>query len=80
MDATTLELPIGAYHAQNIDNMREIAVYEIAWDAWKVIWDTIIEGRKSAVILNSRVSEKLDDFLERARPIALAAFKAQEQA
>jgi hypothetical protein len=80
MDANTLELPIGALHAQYVDGMREIAVYNIAWDGFMGRWDTLINSRQSYVIGHSLPEEKLDAFLGRFRPIALAAFKAQEQA
>ncbi len=67
-------------HAQHINDMREIVIYDIAWDGWRGRWDTLIDGRQSYVVGHSLRSEKLTDFIERFRPIALAAFKAQEQA
>ncbi len=50
MDASTLPLPEGLKHAIYVDDMRELAHYEIMGDCWLVRWDSVVNGIQKTVI------------------------------
>lgn len=80
MNSDSLSLPTSGVHfSQHIDGMREIAAYDISTDGFHGYWDTIINGRRARVHLQSGPSENKEAFLERCRPIALSCFQALEK-
>lgn len=44
ISAQALPLPEGVKSAKYVQDMREIVVYEISTDKFRVRWDTIIDG------------------------------------
>jgi hypothetical protein len=80
MDAKTLPLPDGgSFHAQYIDDMREIGDYHIERDEWVGSWHTVINGKQYFATHREPVAYgTLEDFLARTRGAAHDALLAIE--
>jgi hypothetical protein len=84
MNTDGLKLPHGCIAARFIDRMREVYDYDIATDAYRARWDTIIRGKQftnwgqplNAMAAGPR--RPIEEWLEDGRNAARVAFEAEE--
>lgn len=81
MDASTLKLPDGGCHtARIVENMREMAGYDVSNDTYCLRWDTLIHGflRTHFEYKSQYEDGTVDEALIKGRRVAKAKFEAME--